>query len=50
MSSRYFVASADCGTGTITGSVDGWEVEAGKASWVPAVDGKAIIVGAGRAL
>lgn len=33
MSSRYFVQSADCGTGTTSGSVDGWELEAGKASW-----------------
>lgn len=49
MPSRYFVASANCGTWTTTGSVDGWEVEVGKASWVPAVHGRAIIVGAGMA-
>lgn len=49
MPSGYFVASVNCGTWTTTGSVDGWEVELGKASWVPAVHGRAIIVGAGMA-
>lgn len=49
MPSRYFVASANCGTGTTTGSVDGCKVEACKASLVPAVDGEVIVVGAGRA-
>lgn len=49
MPSRYFIQSADWCTETTTGSVNEWEVEADKASWVPVVDGKAIIEGAGRA-
>lgn len=47
--SRYFIQSADWCTKTTTGSVNEWEVEVDKASWVPVVDGKAIIEGADRA-